>query len=98
MRKFKIDMITPVLFMAYGKIDAETAPILKEALYSCARDKDVNIDFSDVYYISSAGLRVILQREKEIAGEIYLLNPSEVVEDILEITGFTESIKIKRTK
>ena len=97
MRKFKINMITPVLFIADGKIDAETAPILEEALYSCARDKDVNLDFSDVYYISSAGIGVILQRQKDINGQIHLLNPSEVVMDILEITGFKEQLSIKRS-
>ena len=97
MRKFRIEIITPALIIAHGRIDTETAPELEKALLSCYKDKEVCIDLTDVYYISSAGLRVLLKAVKENRNT-YLGNPSEVVMEILDITGFTDIFKIRTNK
>ena len=52
----------------------------------------LTIDFKDVNYVSSAGLRVLLSLQKKMMtqGEMKLVNVSEAVNDVFEVTGFDE--------
>ncbi len=79
-----------------GRIDSTTAPELEEVINENLGDyKDVSIDFSKVEYISSAGLRVLLATQKKLKdGELKILNPNEVVEEIFEITGFMDILNV----
>ncbi len=83
-----------------GRIDTLTSPELESALQPLiAKDKiQITIDFKDVSYISSAGLRVIIkaaQKAKQVNGEIQLINLNESVAQVLEITGFQSFFNIK---
>ena len=55
------------------------------------------LDFEKVNYISSAGLRVLLTAQKKMntQGSMELINVSEEVMDILEMTGFADILVIK---
>lgn len=79
-----------------GRIDSTTAPELEEVINENLGDyKDVSIEFSKVEYISSAGLRVLLATQKKLKdGELKILNPNEVVEEIFEITGFMDILNV----
>jgi anti-sigma B factor antagonist len=55
----------------------------------------VVIDCEKLGYISSAGLRVLLSLNKKICGNLTLMNPQELVMEVLEITGFVNILKIK---
>lgn len=82
-----------------GRIDTLTSPKLELALQPLLDKKEVQItlDFQDVSYISSAGLRVIIkaaQKAKATNGEIVLKNLNESVAQIIEITGFQSFFKI----
>jgi anti-anti-sigma factor len=60
-----------------------------------AGEHKVVFDFSKTDYISSSGLRVILQAAKLVhgKGEIALCNANEQIHEVLEISGFLDVIK-----
>jgi len=87
-----------MLVSVEGSIDTVTAPELSEALLeSCASLKELIIDFTNVDYISSAGLRVMLLLDKKISGngQLTLRNLNDEVRDVFEMTGFDALLNIE---
>ena len=81
-----------------GRLDTTTAPELEKAINGEGEAlKNLVLDFGGVNYISSAGLRVILtaQKKMNVQGSMELINVSEEVMDIFEMTGFAEILVIK---
>lgn len=81
-----------------GRLDTTTAPELENAINSEGDAlKNLVLDFEKVNYISSAGLRVLLtaQKKMNVQGSMELINVSEDVMDILEMTGFADILVIK---
>ena len=82
-----------------GHIDATTAPELEKIVGAdIAKVEKVNLDFSKVEYISSAGLRVLLSIHKTMSGkggELLLLNVTSDVKNVLEMTGFLSFLQVK---
>ena len=72
-----------------GRLDAISAPDLL-SFYEKHRDdiRAVSVDCRKPDYISSAGLRVLLNMQKGCAGGVTLENINDVVREILEQTGF----------
>ena len=58
---------------------------------------DVVLDLKKLNYITSAGLRVLLQLENtmEERGSMIVVNVSEEVMEIFTVTGFTKVLKIQ---
>ena len=56
------------------------------------------LDFKDVNYVSSAGLRVLLSLQKKmmVKGEMKLINVNEAVSDVFEVTGFDEILTYEK--
>lgn len=81
-----------------GKFDAVSAPKFETEIAECLKGiTDLDIDFSAIDYISSAGLRSLLflqQTLNEAEGTMVVRNVPEVVMSIFEITGFTGIIKV----
>ncbi|MBR1368663.1 hypothetical protein RJ53_03725 [Methanocalculus chunghsingensis] len=82
-----------------GRIDSSTAPDAEETLrgYAQSEEGPVIIDGSELKYISSGGLRVLLTIEKEIAKEgrhIILCSLRPDVEKIFRLTGFSSIFSI----
>ena len=81
-----------------GRIDTTTAPALEQELKdsydSC---ETLILDFTDVEYISSAGLRVLLSAHKTMSKKsgMKLRNVSEDIMEIFEVTGFVDILTIK---
>ena len=76
-----------------GRLDAASAPQLSEALgKSLLRITELVFDCEKLTYISSAGLRVLLQAQKQmnLQGRMRLVNVGESVMDTLELTGFVD--------
>ena len=76
-----------------GELDLATAPRLKEALLDFASPEgDVHLDLSEVSFLDSSGLRVILAlaRSRGDNGSLVLLTPSAAIVRILEIVGIDE--------
>ena len=81
-----------------GRLDTTTAPELEKTINGEGEAlKNLILDFKDINYISSAGLRVLLSAQKKmnIQGSMELVNVSEAVMDIFEMTGFAEILSIR---
>ena len=86
------------LFAIDGRLDTTTAPDLEKAINGEGDAlKCLVLDFKGVDYISSAGLRVLLaaQKKMNVQGSMELINVSEDVMDIFEMTGFAEILVIR---
>ena len=60
------------------------------------KEADLTFDFKDLSYISSAGLRVIMHLLKKEKKMFHIVNVSEEMYDILNVTGFTGKIDISQ--
>ena len=82
-----------------GRLDTTTAPMLEaEFKQSITNDvKELVLDFKDVEYISSAGLRVLLAAQKVMnnQGSMKLTNVNNEIMEIFEVTGFTDILTIE---
>ena len=81
-----------------GRLDTTSAPELEKAINNEGDAlTSLVLDFKGVDYISSAGLRVLLNAQKKmnIQGQMELNNVSESVMDIFEMTGFADILEIK---
>ncbi len=87
-----------LLLTLAGRIDTTTAPQLEEELNaSYSGVSDLVFDFTDIEYISSAGLRVLLAAQKVMnkQGSMKLVNVKEEVKEVFEITGFSDILTIE---
>ena len=74
-----------------GRLDTLTAPRLLEEFQKAAEAQEINevqIDCSDLEYISSAGLRTLLIMHKKCKDGVVIANPKSSIVDIMEQTGF----------
>ena len=80
-----------------GRLDTVTAPELEKELKGALEGvSELTLDFAKLEYVSSAGLRVLLAAQKTMSkqGEMRLLNVSETIMEIFEVTGFTDILTI----
>jgi anti-anti-sigma factor len=80
-------------FDAYTANDVETA--LKELISKGA--KNIICNFSQTDYVASAGLRVLLSQAKTLqraGGQIVLCSMKPYVQEVFEISGFTQIFKV----
>ncbi|MBQ9063098.1 MAG: STAS domain-containing protein [Eubacterium sp.] len=81
-----------------GRLDTTTAPELDNSLKESIADvKELVFDFAKLEYISSAGLRVLLSAQKTMnqQGSMKLMNVSSEVNEIFEVTGFSDILTIE---
>ena len=81
-----------------GRLDTTTAPQLEESLKeSMVGIKELILDFANLEYISSAGLRVLLSAQKNMAkqGSMKLIHVSDVIMEIFEVTGQNQIFRQK---
>jgi anti-anti-sigma factor len=89
-----------VVLHAAGPVDSNTAAQLQEPLLRAAEGPTgaVELDLAEVSYMSSAGLRVLLQAAKALQkrGErLRLVNVPLHIYNILNLAGFSSFIDIK---
>lgn len=81
-----------------GRLDTITAPELEKTIEKMLDNVDsLILDFKNLVYISSAGLRVILKTYKKLETKkgLQLINVSNEVKEVFEITGFSDFLNIK---
>lgn len=81
-----------------GRLDTTTAPELEAELKSSLDGiEDLCIDFAELEYISSAGLRVLLSAQKTMnkQGKMAVTNVNETIMEIFEVTGFSDILTIQ---
>ena len=79
-----------------GRVDTVTAPELAAGL-KFGDAKSVVIDLTDVPYMSSAGLRLLLAAHKTMLakdGELQIANVQPSVREVLDITGFSDILNL----
>lgn len=82
-----------------GKLDSTTAPQLsKELETSLTGVTNLIFDFTNLAYISSAGLRVLMATSKKISkqGTMVFRGLNEDVMEIFQITGFADKFTIEQ--
>lgn len=81
-----------------GHIDSNNAPEVEQKLLElCDANMQCSIvlDFEKLEYISSAGLRVVLKLKKRNSNT-KIINASQNVYEILEMTGFTQMLDVRK--
>ena len=80
-----------------GRLDTNTAPQLEAELKaSLSGVTELDLDFSGLEYISSAGLRVLLAAQKAMSkqGKMTIRRVNETIMEVFEITGFVDILSI----
>lgn len=81
-----------------GRLNTNTAPELDQTIRSSIDGIDTLIlDFADLDYISSAGLRVVLSAQKimRTKGSMIVRDVKPQVMDVFEMTGFVDFLTIE---
>ena len=84
-----------------GRVDSRNALLFKETVVGELEENDsaLILDFVSLDYISSAGLRVVLELAKLYSAprQFLICGLSSAVQEVFEISGFTQIIKIYKT-
>ncbi len=81
-----------------GRLDTMTAPELDKELKACLDSIDtLEFDFGKLDYISSAGLRVLLEAQRRMQGKggMKIVHASEIVKEVFEVTGLMEILSVE---
>lgn len=74
-----------------GRLDTTTAPELERFLNENYKGvTSLTFNCEKLVYVSSAGLRVLLTAHKKVKGAMKLTDVSELVMEVLEMTGFAD--------
>jgi anti-anti-sigma factor len=80
-----------VVLTLNGRLDTVNAPLLESKIKEQEDITELTLDFKGVNYISSMGLRVLLQAKKAMkadGGKFSIINMKDSVHEIFEMTGF----------
>ena len=81
-----------------GRLDTQTAPELEKELDNILADiKELVFDMTNLEYVSSAGLRVILKAQKAMnaQGSMKLTGVNDSIMEVFDITGFLDILTIE---
>ena len=81
-----------------GQLNTMTAPELEGELRTAVNGiTELIFDFSELAYVSSAGLRVLLAAQKVMnkQGSMKIRNANEEIKDVFELTGLTDIMDIE---
>jgi len=80
-----------------GRLDTTTAPQLEAETSKLDGVTALVMDFANLEYISSAGLRVLLATQKVMnkQGSMVIRHVSEAVMEVFDITGFSGILTIE---
>lgn len=81
-----------------GRLDTVTAPEMEAEIKAVLQTaNDLTLDFAQLDYISSAGLRVLLSAQKSIAkqGKMKIINVHQTIMEIFDVTGFSDILTIE---
>ena len=85
-------------FIVSGRLDTQTAPELENELDNILSGlKELTFDFTNLEYVSSAGLRVILKAQKVMntQGSMKLTGVNDSIMEVFDITGFLDILTIE---
>ncbi len=80
-----------VTMTLHGRLDTVNAPLLESKIKEQKDITELTLDFKGIDYISSMGLRVLLQAKKTMKADgvrLTIINMQDSVREIFEMTGF----------
>lgn len=80
-----------------GEVDSTNVTEIEEKLLKeVVGVTDLTFDLNELEYISSAGLRVLLQMQKmmKTQGNMVIINTNDEVMDIFKVTGFVRLLNL----
>ena len=97
-----VDEKGTTLVEAEGELDARTAGDLDKALGDLLAQghSQLVLDFTQLAYISSAGLRALLRAQRtarDLGGEVRLFGLNDHVLGVFEMSGFHQMLRIAAT-
>lgn len=91
---------TTLTLQLTGRLDTATAPQLEQCLQgSLDGVQELVLDFSQLAYLSSAGLRVLLKARKQMdrqRGTLVVRHANEMIQEVFEVTGFADILTIEK--
>lgn len=81
-----------------GRLDTTTASQLEGELKNGLDGvESLVLDFKELEYLSSAGLRILLAAQKTMnkQGKMVIRNVNEVIQEVFEVTGFADILTIE---
>ena len=81
-----------------GRIDTKTSPILESDIQKYIDSTDnMILDFTNVDYISSGGMRILLALHKKLnkkAGTLKVINVKDSILEIFNLVGFSNMVEV----
>lgn len=81
-----------------GRLDTESAPELAAELKDgLGQIEKLTVDMSEVEYVSSSGLRVLIKARNSLkyGGEMIIANANELVREVFDLTGISNIFTMK---
>ena len=82
-----------------GRVDTLTSEVLKKEIDDeNGKFDSLILDFTDVEYISSAGLRVLITTQKKLKSEdipLKIIHVNDVINEIFRMSGFNKILEIE---
>jgi len=92
-----------IIFKLQGNLDTNTAPDAESEINKKLQEGALKmiINLEKTNYVSSAGLRIFLATAKKITasgGVLKLCGANDVVQEILDISGFSTILDVKKNE
>jgi len=86
-----------------GRLDALSSPKAEKIVFGCINDghHKLLLDFSQMEYLSSAGMRMLLSTSKKLkssTGKLVLCAVTPNVMDVLKMSGFDRVLEIAKSQ
>ena len=86
-----------------GNLDTNTAPQAQEQIDQLidSGSSKILINFNELNYISSAGLRVLLATAKKLktaSGDLKICGLNQTVQEVFDISGFSSILSVVATE
>jgi anti-sigma B factor antagonist len=90
------------IFRLKGRLDSNTSPELEDKLFQAISEgsKKIIVDFENIDYTSSAGLRVVFKASKTLEredGRLILCSMHKYIREIFKTTGIDKFVQILDT-
>lgn len=83
-----------------GRLDSGTYEQLGQKMNELTAEKKIILDFTNLDYISSAGLRIVLMNAKKMkktGGEFRVCGMKDFIREIFDIAGFSKILNIDKS-
>lgn len=88
------------IILLEGRLDKiSSAEVEEELKKEIDKKRNLVLDFKDLQYISSAGLRILIALQKDLkenGNTMNIINVNDDVFDILNVTGFTYILNVDK--